>query len=94
MREVERRRSKTGGRESKKVEKFYFSEDQWREIESSGGIRMVGRRSRAIGRVTHREKLRDDIKLCHWVPKGSIFLKLDQNQWFQNSRFHFYLVFI
>ena len=22
----------------------------------------------------------DDIKLCHWVPKGSIFLKIDQNQ--------------
>ena len=60
MREVERRRSKTGGRESKKVEKFYFSEDQWREIESSGGIRMVGRRSRAIGRVTHREKLKGE----------------------------------
>ena len=60
MREVERRRSKTEGREGKKVEKFYFSEDQWREIESSGGIRMVGRRSRAIGRVTHREKLKGE----------------------------------
>ena len=24
--------------------------------------------------------LRDDIKLCHWVPKGSIFLKIGQNQ--------------
>ena len=26
--------------------------------------------------------------------KVPFFLKLDQNQWFQNSRFHFYLVFI
>ena len=26
--------------------------------------------------------------------KVPFFLKIDQNQWFQNSRFHFYLVFI
>ena len=32
---------------------------------------------------------RDDIKLCHWVPKGSIFLKIDQNQ--LSFLFGFYL---
>ena len=31
----------------------------------------------------------DDIKLCHWVPKGSIFLKIDQNQ--LSFLFGFYL---
>ena len=33
--------------------------------------------------------LRVDIKLCHWVPKGSIFLKIDQNQ--LSFLFGFYL---
>ena len=33
--------------------------------------------------------IRDDIKLCHWVPKGSIFLKIDQNQ--LSFLFGFYL---
>ena len=33
--------------------------------------------------------VRDDIKLCHWVPKGSIFLKIDQNQ--LSFLFGFYL---
>ena len=32
---------------------------------------------------------RGDIKLCHWVPKGSIFLKIDQNQ--LSFLFGFYL---
>ena len=31
----------------------------------------------------------DDIKLCHWVPKGSIFLKIDHNQ--LSFLFGFYL---
>ena len=33
--------------------------------------------------------IRDDIKLCHWVPKGSIFLKIGQNQ--LSFLFGFYL---
>ena len=35
------------------------------------------------------QPFRDDIKLCHWVPKGSIFLKIDQNQ--LSFLFGFYL---
>ena len=31
----------------------------------------------------------DNIKLCHWVPKGTIFLKIDQNQ--LSFLFDFYL---
>ena len=43
----------------------------------------------ASAKVSAVEKVWDDIKLCHWVPKGSIFLKIDQNQ--LSFLFGFYL---
>ena len=57
-------------------------EDCWHLLLTSG--------ARANNILLHiTRKTGDDIKLCHWVPKGSIFLKIDQNQ--LSFLFGFYL---
>ena len=50
-----RMRSKTAGRMGSRVEKFSFTENQWRQVEKKG-FGPVERRSRTAGRVTLREK--------------------------------------